>query len=126
MNVLLVGLGGGAGAIARYLLSGAAQGVARGSAFFVGTLLVNVLGCFAIGVVSELAERRGYITSEARALVVVGFLGGFTTFSAFANETVNAVRGGTPWLGVLNVVVSLVTCLAAVWLGRGALALLVK
>ena len=64
------------------------------------------------------AEARAFGSPEARALLAVGFLGGFTTFSAFANETVLAARDGVPWVAGANVLVSVALCLAAVWAGR--------
>jgi CrcB protein len=117
VRILLIGLGGGAGAILRYALATAVQGAAGGP-FPVGTLLVNVLGCFGIGLLSALAEARALASPEVRALVGVGLLGGFTTFSAFANETVVAARDGAPWVAGANVLLSVALCLAAVWAGR--------
>jgi CrcB protein len=114
----LVAIGGGVGAVLRYWVGSLVQSSVPGTSFPIGTLAVNVVGCFTIGVVAELAERRGYMTGEARAFVVIGVLGGFTTFSAFANDTVNAVRAGTAVIGVVNVAASLVLCLAATWVGR--------
>lgn len=117
MRILLIGLGGGAGAILRYALATAVQGAAGGP-FPLGTLLVNVLGCFGIGVLEGLAEARAFGNPEARALLVVGVLGGFTTFSAFANETVLAAKDGGAGVAAANVLASLALCLAAVWVGR--------
>lgn len=122
VRVLLVGLGGCIGSVLRYWLSGAVQ-QAAGAPFPFGTLAVNVLGSLAIGVLSELADEHQVLTPETHGLLVVGLLGGFTTFSAFANDTVNGLRGGLTVIAVANVVVSVVTCLAAVWLGRSAVAL---
>jgi CrcB protein len=121
VRILLIGLGGGAGAILRYVLATAVQSAA-GGAFPAGTLLVNVLGCFGIGLLEGLAEARAFGSPEARALLVVGLLGGFTTFSAFANETVIAARGGAPWIAAANVLASVALCLAAAWLGRSLVA----
>jgi CrcB protein len=118
VRVLLVGIGGFVGSVLRYWLSGVAQAAAPGSSFPVGTLVVNVVGCVAIGVLSELAEARGFLTPERRALLVVGLLGGFTTFSAFANESVNALRDGARTIALANVLLSVGACLAAVWAGR--------
>jgi CrcB protein len=124
LRLFLIGLGGFAGSILRYWLSGLAQNAVPGSTFPLGTLCVNTLGCLAIGALSELVEARGFLTPEARALLIVGLLGGFTTFSAFANETVNALRDGVPAVAVTNVLLSVATCLTAVWAGRAAAALL--
>jgi CrcB protein len=122
----LVAIGGGVGAVLRYWIGSAVQGVAAAGSFPLGTLVVNVLGCFTIGVVAELAERRGYMTSEARAFVVIGILGGFTTFSAFANDTVNALRAGSAAMGFVNVTASVILCLMATWAGRSLFSLILR
>jgi fluoride exporter len=118
VRVLLIGLGGFVGSILRYWLSGLAQQAMPMSAFPVGTLAVNVIGCLVIGVLSELIEARGFLTPDTRALLVVGVLGGFTTFSAFANETVSSFRDGAVTLAIGNIVLSVGACLVAVWIGR--------
>ena len=125
MTVLLVALGGGFGAVLRYWLGSAVQGSAPAGSFPLGTLAVNVCGCFAIGVLAELAERRG-LSAEARAFLMVGILGGFTTFSAFANESVNAVRAGAAAAAVLNVASSVILCLVATWAGRSLSSLILR
>src|SRR5262249_42879625 len=109
---------GFAGSVLRYWISGVAQAAVPSTSFPIGTLVVNVAGCLAIGVLSELAEARGFLTPDERALVIVGVLGGFTTFSAFANETFNAARDGAVVLAAANIVVSVVLGLASVWAGR--------
>jgi len=117
-RILLIGLGGFIGSILRYWLSGVAQYAAPRAAFPIGTLIVNVSGCLALGLLVELAEARGFLAPDTRALVVVGLLGGFTTFSAFANETVNAYRDGAHALAAVNVVLNVGASLLAVWAGR--------
>jgi CrcB protein len=117
VSTVLVALGGAIGAVLRYVIGTAVQ-AGIGPGFPWGTLAVNVAGCLAVGVVSALADRRGDLTPEARAFLVVGFLGGFTTFSAFANETMYSVRTGATPLALLNVMASVGLCLAAVWGGR--------
>jgi fluoride exporter len=119
MKVLLVGVGGFIGSIARYALSGYVQNLTRGT-FPLGTLTVNALGCLLIGGLSELAEARGYLSPEARALVVIGILGGFTTFSAFGNETVNLLRDRDWTLAAANVAAHLVVAVGFVLMGRAA------
>ena len=113
------------GAVLRYWIGTAVQGGTAVGSFPLGTLAVNVCGCFAIGILAEVAERRG-LSAEGRAFLMVGILGGFTTFSAFANETVNAMRAGTAAAAVLNVTASVILCLAATSAGRGVAALILR
>jgi len=110
--VLLVFVGGGVGSVARYLLATAVQRNAP-EGFPFGTFLVNLIGCFAIGVVGALGLERAALSPEARTFLMVGILGGFTTFSSFAWETLGllSVRdvfraalyvGGSVVLGLLG------------------------
>lgn len=119
--VLLVAAGGALGAVLRYGLSGLVQ-ARTGAVFPYGTLAVNVVGCLLMGVISELAESRGALEPGTRALITVGVLGGFTTFSAFGNETLNLLRDGERALAAGNIAANLVLALAAVWAGRAAAA----
>jgi len=118
LKLFLAGIGGFVGSILRYSVSGFVQDFSRGIDFPYGTLAVNLFGCFAIGFLSQLAESRGYFTAETRALVFIGVLGGFTTFSAFSNETINLWREGETLLASMNVAAHLVLCLGAVWVSR--------
>jgi CrcB protein len=118
LNILLVGIGGAFGSIARYLVSTWVQTTVKSVGFPFGTLTVNLIGCFVIGFLAQLAEARGIFTSESRAFVFIGILGGFTTFSSFGNETLNLVRGGEMWSALSNVGLNVVIGLFAVWLGR--------
>jgi len=115
-RVLMVGLGGFLGAILRYWLSGFAQ--SPRTSFPIGTLVVNVVGCFLVGVLAQLVDTRGYLQPDTRALVFVGILGGFTTMSTFANETVAAAKGGALFMATANVTATFVLCLSAAWAGR--------
>jgi CrcB protein len=117
-KLLLVGLGGGLGAVARYWLSGVVQEALRNVTFPYGTLTVNVLGCLTIGGLSYLADARGVLTQETRLLLITGFLGGFTTFSTFGNETVGLARGGENVPALANIAGHLLLGLGAVWAGR--------
>jgi fluoride exporter len=115
---LLVALGGAVGSVLRYLASGFGQSLFRSASFPVGTLLVNLVGCLLIGAGSELAESRGAFSDTSRALLFVGVLGGFTTFSAFSNETFNLFRSGSSLLGWANLAAQVLGGLTCVWLGR--------
>lgn len=114
----LAGIGGFIGSALRYTVSGLAQHWSRSIDFPYGTLAVNLIGCFAIGFLSYLAETRGLFTAETRTLIFIGVLGGFTTFSAFGNETINLWRDGQNLLAGLNIAAHLVLGLGAVWLSR--------
>ena len=116
-KLLLIGAGGFIGSVLRYLVGGAAQALSQSIAFPYGTLAVNILGCFFIGLLSELADVRGLIGAETRAFLIVGILGGFTTFSAFGNETMNLIRDGEAALALMNVGAQVLLGLGAVWLG---------
>jgi fluoride exporter len=118
VKVFLAGIGGFVGSILRYSVSGFVQDLSRSIDFPYGTLAVNFIGCLAIGFLSQLAESRGYFTAETRTLVFIGILGGFTTFSAFSNETINLWREGENLLAGANIAAHLVLCLSAVWLSR--------
>ena len=117
INFLLIGAGGFIGSVLRYLVSGAVQTLSQSIAFPYGTLAVNVLGCFCIGFLSELSDVRALIGTDTRAFLIVGILGGFTTFSAFGNETMNLFREGEAALAMMNVGAQVLVGLGAVWLG---------
>ena len=118
MNILLVALGGAFGSVSRYLLGTWVQSASKSIDFPYGTLTVNLIGCFVIGFLSQLAETRGVFTSESRALVFVGVLGGFTTFSSFGNDTINLLRDGETFNALANVGANVILGLLLVWLGR--------
>ena len=110
---LLVGVGGAFGSMARY-----GVGLALPTTGFpYATLTVNVIGCFCIGMVMPTVARIEALSPELRLLIVVGFLGGFTTFSAFGNETEALLRSGGG-LALLNVAANVGLGLAAVAIGR--------
>ncbi|MCZ2128488.1 MAG: fluoride efflux transporter CrcB [Anaerolineales bacterium] len=117
-NILLVGAGGFIGSVLRYLVGGWVQQSAHRLDFPFGTLTVNVVGCFLIGLLAQLGEKYGAFSDESRAFLVIGFLGGFTTFSSFGNDTVNLALQNLTTNAVLNVGANLTLGLFAVWLGR--------
>jgi CrcB protein len=112
----LILLCGGAGSLARYLV-GMAVTARLGSRFPWGTLLVNVSGSFLIGLIMTVLTERASLSPNWRFALVVGFLGGYTTFSSFEWETFAAVRAGGFWIGAMNVAGSVTLGYAAVWLG---------
>src|SRR5579863_5337106 len=116
MKYLLILAGGGAGSLLRYL-AGSAIMSRLGGRFPVGTLAINVTGSFAIGLLMTLFTERFQPHTNLRLLLVVGFLGGYTTFSSFEWETYAAVRDGAFWMGLANVAGSVMFGYLAVWLG---------
>ncbi len=117
---LWVGFGGFLGAILRYGASGTIQRLAPAGAHFpLGTLGVNVIGSFLIGLLSGLAESRGLFGPDARLFLLMGLLGSFTTFSTFSLESLQLARGGQWGLFALNAGAQFSLSLAAVWLGWG-------
>ena len=117
-KLFLAGIGGFIGSIFRYAVTGLVQNWSHSIYFPYGTLAVNLVGCFAIGFLSQLAETRGVFNADTRTLIFIGVLGGFTTFSAFGNETMNLWRDGENFLAAANVAAHLVLCLGAVSLSR--------
>jgi len=123
IQILLVGIGGFAGSVFRYTLSlWMSDRVASSSSFPLGTFTVNVIGCFIIGLLAGLLIISGEISEKARLFVVVGFLGGFTTFSAFSFESLNLLRSGhsitaLTYMLLTLVITLLVTCLGYI-IGR--------
>ncbi len=118
-KLVLVGIGGFVGATLRYLVGGFVQNLSQSINFPYGTLTVNIVGCFFLGMLSHMAELNMGVTSEVRLLVMVGFLGSFTTYSTFCNETMNLMQDRLS-LALLNVGVHVVLGLGAIILGRYA------
>lgn len=117
-RLLLVGAGGFLGSVLRYLAGGVIQAAARNVHFPWGTLAVNTVGCLLIGFLGGAAETRHVLSHEQRLFLITGFLGGFTTFSAYGFETYFLVRVGEPGLAAANAVGQVVLGLAAVWAGH--------
>ena len=117
VNVLLVGGGGALGAIARYGVGGLVHRNPALAGFPFGTLTVNLVGCLLIGLGAGLADARQAIGPEARLFLVVGVLGGFTTFSSFGYETVALLRDHEFLRAGLNAGLNVFAGLLLVWLG---------
>ena len=109
-NLLLVALGGAAGSVLRYLLSGI------NTSFPWGTFAVNILGSLLIGLLVGLVSK-GVLSPEMKLLLVTGFCGGFTTFSTFANESFGMLKAGDVLLIALYVGASVIIGILAVWGG---------
>ncbi len=117
-SILLVGLAGAAGAVSRYAVGILAER-ALGARFAFGTLAVNVLGCLLLGALLEAERHTTLVTHPVRLVVAVGFLGAFTTFSAFGWETVRYLQTGAADLALINVAANLVLGCGAIWAGWG-------
>jgi CrcB protein len=117
MRTLLVALGGMLGCVARYWLTGAVQHLSS-SDFPYGTLAVNLLGSFLIGIVVTCWLERGVLSAEAAVLLATGFCGGFTTMSTFSFESLALLDSGRAALALGNLAGTFAGCVTATWLGR--------
>ncbi|MGH7819483.1 MAG: fluoride efflux transporter CrcB [Candidatus Binatia bacterium] len=117
--MLIVGAGGFFGSIGRYWLGGLVQRLG-GAAFPYGTLAVNVVGSFLIGLVIVLSLERGLLNAPARLFLTVGICGGFTTMSTFSYETLSLLGEGSVTAATANVAATIALCLAGTWLGAAA------
>jgi fluoride exporter len=115
-SILIVGVGGFIGSILRYL-GQLAAGKIFSPSFPMGTFLVNILGCFIIGIVFAMSEKGNLLTAEMRLFLAVGFCGGFTTFSTFASDNLMLLKDNSIGLLMLNVTGSVVLGILAVYLG---------
>ena len=116
MQLLYIGIFGGLGCVARYLLSGWTYALAgRGLPY--GTLAVNVVGSFLLGLLMTFGLRSTLFSPELRIGITVGFLGGFTTFSTFSYETMRLLEEGSLWQAGANIVLNVVICLLFAMLG---------
>ncbi len=116
---MLIAVGGAVGSLLRYAVQGWFQHLVNGS-FPVGTFAVNVIGCMLVGVLTALFTGPVLIREEYRIGLIIGVLGGFTTFSAFGLETFTLVNAGQFWFAVLNVGLSCGLGFIAVWIGYRA------
>ena len=115
----MVALGGGLGAISRYLLSTWVHQRA-GVQFPVGTLTANTLGCLAIGFLATLSHDRLHIDTHLYGLLIIGFLGAFTTFSTFTLETWHLFESGALLHAGANILASIIACFIGLGLGIAA------
>jgi CrcB protein len=121
-HLVIVAIGGGIGAMARYKLGGLVLHHTTHWKFPVSTFAVNVSGCLVAGLLAGLIVRHDYFSPDARLLLFTGLLGGFTTFSAFGLETVYLLQRHEVLLALANVVLSAAAGVLVLWLGIKAIA----
>lgn len=115
-SVLLVALGGSIGSILRYITS-IITAKFYSANFPLATFIVNIIGCLIIGVVFGIFERNGIVNDNLRLLLITGFCGGFTTFSAFSSENINLLQNGNFFIALSYISLSIILGLIAVWFG---------
>ncbi|SRR5450755_4147025 len=118
LSYVWIAIGSALGGMARYWCSGVAARLI-GETFPWGTIIVNVLGSLIIGFFATLTgpDGRIFVDTLTRQFVMIGFCGGYTTFSSFSLQTLNLLQDGEWWLGGVYIALSVITCLAAVWAG---------
>lgn len=116
MQLLYIAVGGAAGSVLRYLTSSAVYGWA-GKGFPWGTLTVNVLGSLAMGVIATLVVEKVVLSPELKNAILIGFLGAFTTFSAFSLDTLNLFFNGAVIRAMVYAFASVIVCVLATWAG---------
>jgi len=115
-QIALIFFGGGLGSVVRFVLGKWVNGL-HGLNFPLGTLVVNVVACFLLGLVVGFTDHRQVWSQDTRVFWAVGFCGGFSTFSTFSYETLGLIHQGLSLPAIVYTVVSIVLCLGAVWLG---------
>jgi len=115
--IFAVGLGGMLGSVMRYLISGWMQKISHSSVFPFGTMTVNIIGCLAIGLLGGFFETKEALTPALRAFIMIGILGGFTTFSSFEYETLHLLRSSEFFYAVINIIAQISIGLIFVFLG---------
>ena len=116
-QLLWVGLGGFLGSISRFVMSGVCSRLSPAMGFPIGTLSVNILGCFLIGLLHGLTETRSLLGPDIRIFLFVGVLGGFTTYSTFGFESLALIKDGAILKASTNIILHVFVGLAAVWIG---------
>ncbi len=117
IKILMIGMGGFTGSVCRHLTYEFSNKVFNEPFLPYGTIIVNIAGCLFIGFLGGLFETRQLFTSEIRALILVGFLGGFTTFSTFGYEIFTIAKNGQYVAAITHLMIHLVLGFGAVWLG---------
>jgi len=117
LNTVLIFFGAGFGGVVRYGVSNLIHSF-LGRNFPYGTLIVNISGCFLMGFLfTLLLDRFSAYNPQLRAFLLIGFLGGYTTFSSFSIETLNLIESGSWMSASFNILFSMILCMLGVWLG---------
>lgn len=116
-HVVLVGIGGFLGSIGRFVLSGFVHRLTPYVGIPFGTFVVNMVGCFLIGLLNGLADSRQMFGADIRVFLFIGVLGGFTTYSTFGHETLVLLRDAEVFKAAASVVMHVIAGLGVVWLG---------
>jgi CrcB protein len=116
-QLLLVGVGGFLGSVGRFVVSGFFNRLSPALAFPIGTLAVNILGCFLIGLLHGLAESRNMLGTDTRIFLFIGVLGGFTTYSTFGFESLALLKDGEFFKTSANILLHVIVGFSAVWIG---------
>lgn len=117
MNIIMIGIGGFIGAILRFLVAGGIQKLAAGWDFPLGTIIVNITGCFIMGVLAGLADNFGVLSPPLRSFLLVGMLGAFTTLSSFSYETLNLMHDREFIIAGVYVILTFAVSLFSTWIG---------
>lgn len=118
-QIMAIAIGGALGAVSRYLVIGLVTDW-LGKSFPFGTLLVNVLGSFLIGILYVVIVQKMHVSPELKSIMVVGFLGAFTTFSTFSLEAFNFINEGLVLNAITYILSSVILCIISVWAGVSA------
>lgn len=121
-TLIAIFVGGGLGSLARYGLHKWLGETEKG--FPVGTLVANILACIVLGFLVAWAAKKTDLDPALKAMLMVGFCGGFSTFSTFSNESFGLFSGDKPLLGFAYIAISVIVCLAGIWLGSSLFGLL--
>ena len=116
-QLLWVGVGGFLGSVGRFVVAGFFNRLSPALAFPIGTLAVNILGCFLIGLLHGLAESRNILGTDIRIFLFIGVLGGFTTYSTFGFESLALLKDGEFFKTSANILLHVIVGLSAVWIG---------
>ena len=116
-QLLWVGVGGFLGSVGRFVVAGFFNRLSPALAFPIGTLAVNILGCFLIGLLYGLAESRNILGTDIRIFLFIGVLGGFTTYSTFGFESLMLLKDGEFFKTSANILLHVFVGLSAVWIG---------